>query len=367
MSRLLTTTKLFNKKKGQAWSLDYAISLALFIASIIAAVSIIGPDLIHENYPLIKNEAEVFSEQLMSSGSPEFWNVNDVIRPGLLTDNKISSKKLVYLSELSLEKKYEYAIVLKELNKSIIPIGKECVLGSSSVIENKNIVSKNKMGAYYYSGDNQLLTMSNKLNLTIYTNFSSLINNMLSYDYLILEQPLLKVNPDDNLLEYKKSEALEEFVREGRDLFIIGDLGINIFNLDLSINDSNATVVYEDDFVNLTNNTEISFSGDSFTINNSGKRNYQTIAKINNQQDAIAKFNYGDGFIYYLGTINGNIANTSETLLEHFEQSINQSNSYEGVNCNNYSLPTTKNMVVVKRLAPYNGRIVELNLYMWKK
>jgi hypothetical protein len=94
---------LADSKRAQAWGIDLIAATAIFLTSIIFFY------LYAMNYPTetenelqsLTYEAELVADSLLSEGLPIDWTPNNVIKIGLLSDNKINQTKLEYFYSLS--------------------------------------------------------------------------------------------------------------------------------------------------------------------------------------------------------------------------------------------------------------------------
>lgn len=91
------------KKRGQAWGFDLEIAGAIFFAGIIAFY------LFAFNYNAVQNspnedisyEAYTVAETLLSTGIPESWNQSNVIKIGLVTNDRLDQNKINLFYNLS--------------------------------------------------------------------------------------------------------------------------------------------------------------------------------------------------------------------------------------------------------------------------
>lgn len=352
-------------KKGQVWSIDYAISFALFIFALLIAFKVIGSEIFQDEFPILREEAESLSEQLMSPGYPSYWTTANIVQPGILTNNHLSKKKLQYLKDWSINTKYNYAISVNYLNETIIPIKGDCVISNIALSQTKSAIKKNLSSAYYYKTSSDLLFNATQLGFDIYTDFSLLKDNLLQYDFLVMEEPELSYNPDEEVLDFEKKESLEEFVLMGNTLVLTGDIGLDLFNIQTNISFGNANITLNDEFLNLSEGTNITTAGSIYSTNSTGINNYLTIAKLANGQDLISKIKYGDGYVYYFGTTSGTVVDLGIPLKERIGESMLNSSKENTVNCVSFNIPSSENVAVIKRISSYKGELVEIKVQSW--
>ena len=96
--------KILKSKRSQAWGIDLIIGLVIFTAGVLAFY-IFTLNYSHENLvtgDMIYGGSNI-ADSLLSEGSPENWNSEDVIKIGLLSDGRINQTKLENFYSLSLQ------------------------------------------------------------------------------------------------------------------------------------------------------------------------------------------------------------------------------------------------------------------------
>ena len=81
-------------KKGQVWTVDFILGLMLFLFTIIIVVRILFNIVVPDTYEPVYRDAVYLSDKLLSPGYPENWTVNNVIIPGIATQNRIDISRL---------------------------------------------------------------------------------------------------------------------------------------------------------------------------------------------------------------------------------------------------------------------------------
>jgi len=83
------------RKKAQAWGFDLAVGAIIFLVGILSfyifTTNISGSD---SRLQQLQKNGELIANSLMSEGSPSNWNRTNVVRIGLLTENRIDLAKL---------------------------------------------------------------------------------------------------------------------------------------------------------------------------------------------------------------------------------------------------------------------------------
>ncbi|MBI2452018.1 hypothetical protein HYV50_02985 [Candidatus Pacearchaeota archaeon] len=85
-----------NMKKAQAWGFDLLIGGTIFLGAIIFfyLFTYNYPSSGEETFDILIYEAGLVSDSLLSEGYPVDWNETNVVRIGILSQNKIDSNKL---------------------------------------------------------------------------------------------------------------------------------------------------------------------------------------------------------------------------------------------------------------------------------
>jgi len=116
-------------KKAQGWGMDLIIAVTIFTFGLIAffIYSLNSPGEAKEKIEALSYDGRILANIILSEGSPEGWNVDEVIKIGILSDNKINETKLKYFYELTKEEEnyeetkelfditYDYYFYLNEL------------------------------------------------------------------------------------------------------------------------------------------------------------------------------------------------------------------------------------------------------------
>lgn len=90
-------------KKAQGWGMDLMVALSIFLIGIVIfyIYSLNNPNEAKENIENLFNDGESLTNILLSKGFPNSWNTTNVVRVGILSDNKINATKLERFYDLS--------------------------------------------------------------------------------------------------------------------------------------------------------------------------------------------------------------------------------------------------------------------------
>lgn len=84
-------------KKAQTWIFEFIISFLIFVGLILLVFSILNSSNKSSDYNSVLKEADHISSVLMSSGVPSNWNESNLKSPGITSNNRINTSKLVKL------------------------------------------------------------------------------------------------------------------------------------------------------------------------------------------------------------------------------------------------------------------------------
>jgi len=359
-------------RHGQVWSLDYTIGFLLFLFSLLLALSVLGKTVLrHDSFSELVDTADAASERLLSTGYPVGWRNDTILIPGLLTDDKLSMRKTERLLALPAERskalldvKDGWALTLTEKNGTLLPVSDACHIGST-VTETKSLWTRNRTLSAWPAGRLAQNLSGENLSLTLPANLSSFLANLSDVEVAVMESPRLgqQARPYDS----EKGKALEEFVRLGGTLLLIGDLNLTeAFDLNLTLlnaSDDAVALPGEETFLNLSG-TIANVSVGDWAITDHGQDGYASLARLSDGREYAATFRYGDGDVYYLGGLNGTM--NGETLFAHILRSLTAAARAPTATCTSVTLPDAADRVVVRRMAAYKGRIVTLTIALWE-
>jgi FlaG/FlaF family flagellin (archaellin) len=94
---------ILTNKKSQVWGFDLMIALTIFLVGVVAAY-IYAINFLNESDETLSTlfyEGNSAYSLILSSGTPENWNQEDVEIPGILSGGKINQTKLDEFYDLS--------------------------------------------------------------------------------------------------------------------------------------------------------------------------------------------------------------------------------------------------------------------------
>jgi len=389
-----------NNKKSQAFFSDFVIALLIFTAMIIIYFAY-TTNLPNQDAGLLEDilsDAKAFSSSLTSSGYPNNWNANNVVRIGFTdNNNKIDNPKFNEFNKINYNKSkkllgtiYDYFLFFVNESDDLQNIEGICGNGNSEVEIEYDIKA-----AYFYkdAGGDQFLKnfMVNKFNADVYTkdgdepdaigDLCDLTNVISNYGVVVLEAPEMSAGAPCGKFGAFKSAA-DAWVNSGGFLMISGELvtGQNkvmvggSFNKGqgLSSSQEHATVVNEDEFLDFELASGLIFD-QGFTVEDAGATNFNDIARFNesdiefedilDNKIAIARWKYGDGKVIFFSDFDATY------FVENFQENLEESTKkWIGANCLPFDFSNIKreNLVKIDRLLIYKSDIVKMVLYLWQ-
>ncbi len=368
-----------NGKRGQVWSLDFFISLLLFILTISLAAMILKEHLGQESRSFEKFllEAETTADKLMSEGYPKYWSSEDVIRAGLLTSDRLSPRKTKEFKNLTYQDSKtllgitsDYYISFKDENNSLLNIRGDCYIGSDKVaVEKETYTELSKLGYYYRSGNSDYLKQeAESLEGDMFSDedVSSMLNKPRLYDVFLLE------NPEFSSLETSSKlikSSLQSFSEQGGSLFVVGNTSMELLGVNLKkADESGGEVVQAVPELNLEKGDSFNFSSKPLyptPVNDTLINHFTHVGNTSSGLPVMAYWTYGDGEVYYFGGVTGDYADG--TLEEKLEGSVDALVNVTVANCSSLRITGDyDNRVSVERVVIKESDTAFLNLVFWE-
>ena len=88
--------KFMQDKKGQAWGFDLMVAIIIFTFGIVVffIYSVNQPAEAKETLEKLSYDGKLITNAILSEGHPKGWNESNVVKIGILNDNKINQTKL---------------------------------------------------------------------------------------------------------------------------------------------------------------------------------------------------------------------------------------------------------------------------------
>jgi len=102
--------KKIKNKRAQGWGMDLIIAVTIFSFGLVAffVYSLNSPGEAKEKIDALYYDGKILANTILSEGSPENWDLANVIKIGILSNNKINETKLKNFYNLAItEENYE--------------------------------------------------------------------------------------------------------------------------------------------------------------------------------------------------------------------------------------------------------------------
>lgn len=370
-------------KKSQMWFTDFAIGIFIFSLVLISYYSY-SKNILSNDQARVDDlylDSQSISSSVLQGGYPDGWNNETVERIGITNnDYSISNSKIVNFKKLNynMTKKifgtvYDYVIFFQNGSNTTLNIEGICTIGYPDI----NSTYEIKAAYYFKDNDDAFLKdfMSNDLQADIYSSqsgyedFDDLANKIDTYDLVVIEHPLF---PTSDFNQYE--DDIEDFVSDGKILILSGEIvsaqGREMANVKFykksgqSISDRNSTVVYEDPYLAIGQNQNIVFAQAYYVEKQSQANSFTVIAEFNSDgKDAIARWNYGSGKVFYFSDFDVSFFNGDFT-----EEVTRAMISLGNFKCMPITMGNVEydNFLRLERYLSYNGKLIKMVLYLWE-
>lgn len=366
-------------RKSQIWFTDFAIGLFIFILVLITYygyttnASKAGSGAVKD----MLGASEAISSSLLLGGFPDNWTNVTAVKVGLTNGKQeINETKLSRLKDVNytvakrmLGSAYDFFMFFENSDGDIINIGTECGYGSSEV----NVSKSFKLGAYYHQGSGDLMedeiaALRQKLGIDIYENWASadaMLNNISEYDFVLMENPKFSSAQVADLEEYASSGGSKANPVK---LFLSNEIRNNdgsILGVDYEkrtgggqCSSQIATVINEDLFFSLHIGDTIDPVDCHYVTGE-----ITTIAQFPDGKASIAKWQFGNGTIYYFSDFDVSyVGNLQDNVKEGLESSI--------VGCGASGNITFEidydDVVKTERHVIFKSKPAKMVLYLWQ-
>lgn len=366
-------------RRAQSWSVDYAMSILLFTIAVGLIGGLVSEHLQDRDYTLLIDDAKRLSHALVSDGYPIDW-ADDVVRAGILYDDRLSWRKLDLLSRMSedelanaLPTAANYAFVLRN-NGSVVGIGETCSIGNTPFPQSTNESLQRHNLAYYArsDGDQELASWASSRNATIYEDdeLLLLLTSAHQYGMILFEDPHFENELNNTFTDSILREQLRRTAAYGPMLFITGNPGTPVLGINISGNGTNGTILSHDEpYFSLNESDEINFTT-AYTISYLASEdillgNFGGATRTQSIANGAALWQYEDAQVYYFSSPTGLYEGSS--LKPLLQEGLDRALIRSTVTCMvEPELLDTPSLVKIERLAAGHGTIYELTLYAWR-
>lgn len=379
-------------KKAQAWGFDLMVAVAIFSIGITVffIYSLNQPAQAKEILEKLSYDGKIITNSILSNGYPENWDSGNVVKIGILSDNKINETKLNRAYDLAKDNyeetknlfntNYDYFFFLKDESEVISFNPGACGIGNEEAIE----VDISEFDVAYYIGKEKEmldLTIGALFNLEIYcedheyyddgtqacdkdvNGKTQLLANVDDYDLIILED-----------VHFKEVDfaILNPYVFDGGKVFISEHFDRDGFGIEYTNPNAGnpVTIVAPDPYgvLDLTLGGTYNIQDGPTVENNAGAlgseyvTNYVEIGTYASGEGGMVRWNYGSGYVYFFGDFDP--TNIEDIIWK--QDVINSITSLLTIDCDvEIAEVDTENLVKITRFVVYQDKPMTAYLYIW--
>ena len=388
--------KLYNLK-SQAFYSDFVISILIF-GIILLIYFTYTTNLSSNDAGLLDDlltDTKVVSSSLTSSGYPDSWDSDNVVRIGFTDNyNRIDNAKFNEFIKISYNKSksllgttYDYFLFFVNESGDAVNVEGFCGTGNAAV----NITYEISAAYYYENSDGEQFMksfMEDEFEAEVYCDggpkcdfldFDELLDNIDNYDFIVAEHPAWSSSDFNDFVE-----AAGPWVGAGGILFVGGQMGpaqgASGFGVEFnkksgqSESDRLSTVVNEDEFINFNLEDNIIFRQAYYIEDNGVGPDLKDIARFNgtwiefddikaNGDIALARWPLDEGKIFFFSDFDVDyFAGNFQEILE------DSAKKFSNARCLPINISNIKrdNLVRTDRLLIYNSEIVKMVVYLWQ-
>lgn len=382
-------------KKGQSWVLDYAAGLFIFLIAIVITFGVITNLFTDNQYDLLVQDANRLSESLMSTGYPVDWDSTDLVRIGLLYNDRLSWRKLEALTALTpvelvgaLPSDANYFFVIKDKNGAVLAINDKCGLGNTNLPQNTTPLETDWTLAYYSrtTGSDELSGFASAHGADEYEDgeILDLLDNAHKYGMIIIEDPhfdeVLADMVVDGVTDATFREKFRQAAEYGPIMFLTGHLGTPVLGANTTTNASETSTVQNNDDLyfdladgaelNMTPEYEVQFMPEmGGALGNLDGSSHQQSLALDGSHITAAKWIYEDAQVYWFGQVNGTYTDggSSEDLYDKISEGLDAAIVRSEQACTVRAEDVAaKHLVKIERVVADRGELRKILLYVWK-
>lgn len=351
-------------RAGQIWSSDLAVSSVIFVAVCLIASSIIAQIVRDDQFADVRRQASVLAELLVREGYPSHWTADDIIKLGIASEHRMSSRKmqeLALLDNATLRRaariRDNFYIYITDGSNNTIPVDGSCGIGDLVVA---NVPNTTIIDAAAITGPSSPVADS----LAAFVPRTTLESNQ-SREVFILEGAVFNASTASTA-----ATLLDMIARRGITIFIIGDPGASV--LGVRVNDTiadNITIVGgEGARVGFPANGLVAVSGTINTIDTPDAEavtHYSPIAIASSGKIAYATWLFHDSRVWYFASSDG-ILDDGTAIVNHLSNATLSMINISSPSCAPPIFPDAEQMMLYTRAMPYRGEIVYVNVAVWR-
>jgi hypothetical protein len=353
-------------RRAQVWSADFTFSLIIFSAATLIAFTIIVNTLDDREYDEVRAQAVNAAALLAREGYPVHWQAADVLRAGIVSDDRLSLRKATALAEVE-EIRFRQALRITDRayiyftnsSNTTIPVFGRCGIGDLVVSTTPRNISLPAVGIS--SGPNPIIDAAN-VTLAL---AGAALGNLSAQDVIIIEGPIA---PD--LSGKRTTFLLHDAARRGITIVIIGDPGLPVLGIEVNATDASSLEVQgASGGPLLLSSDEVLELGALVTIPTIEQPTdvigFTSVALTDEGKIAYATWIYGDARVWYLATVEGQHQDGRDLTLT-LGNATRQMVTVAWPECGAVQTPDADQVTVQRRTIAHHDGLLQLNVLTWR-
>lgn len=351
-------------RAGQIWSSDLAVSAVIFVAVCLLASSIITQIVRDDQFADVRKQASVLAELLVREGYPSHWTADDIIKVGIASEHRISSRKLQELALLdnatlrrAARIRDNFYIYITDGRNTTIPVAGSCGIGDLAVA---SVPNTTMVDAAAIVGSISPVADS----MASFAPRTTLEGNQ-SREVFILEGAVFNASTASTA-----ATLLDMISRRGITILIIGDPGAPVLGVRVNATaaDNITLVGDEGDRIGFPVSGVVAVSGTIDTIDTPDAgtvTHYTPIAIASSGKVAYATWLFHDSRVWYFASSDG-ILDDGTAIVDHLSNATRAMINISSPSCSPPVFPDAEQMILYNRAMPYRGEIVYVNVAVWR-
>jgi hypothetical protein len=355
-------------RRAQVWSVDFAMSLVIFIAASAIAYTMIANTLGEDEFAQVSDQAITAADMLAGEGYPLYWSNETVIRAGLVSDGHLSLRKATELAKApapqlrtQLRITDNAYIYFTNASNATVAVFSQCGVGMTSVNSTARNQSLSVLG--FSTGSWGVVSGAN-----ITASSPAALANLSRSDVIVLEGNI-SATFAGNFSTQQAQLWIEDAARRGVTIFVIGDPGFSLLGIKVNVTPVTSIAVQGQAGLPLgfATNDAVTVASNLSTIeipSSAHVQNFTTIGLSNLGKVAYASWLYDDALVWYVASGSGSA--TSGTTAAILSGAINRSVVVSRPVCDNLTLPSAKQVATHARTIVYHDQLLTMHVVTWR-
>jgi hypothetical protein len=316
-----------------------------------------------QEYEDARQQAIGAAALLAGEGYPAQWVSETVIRAGVMSNDRLSLRKI---DELSRMDPLDIRKALRTTDKTYVYFTKDgetigifglCGVGDTTV----NATPRNgSINAIAIAA--QGAAFSSRLNITMAAD-DSVYSNLSQQDLVIIDGAISTNISDDEIARNAHDAA-----RNGMMFVILGDPGVSLLGVVVNATTPGTIDIVNDGF-SLQSGEQLAVAGAISTIDipsGAAVANFEIIAETPDGKPAYATWTYGDAKVWYFATAQGQYANGT-AVIDTLGNATSELLRVQRPLCANITLPDAEQVATHTRTIAHHDELLDMHVLVWRE